>query len=108
MMIETRGLVALLSFSIFLITLIIRYWPKDDLEIKRITGNSIKYSKNYGLFQTIFHVIGWIFRWAKINPLEIMDAFAKADKTKSSTMEKDNIKKLPQEKPDRVEEIDTQ
>ena len=108
LVIRTGGVVALLSFSIFLIKLAIKYWPKDDLEIKHIKGSSIKYSKNFGLCQTIFHVIGWVFRCAKINSLEIMKALNKASETKSSNMEKDKIKKLPQEKLNKVEEIDTQ
>lgn len=108
LLIKTGGVATFLWFFIVLIKLAIKYWPKHDIKMERITGSSIKYSKNYGLFEAIFHVIKWAFRWTKIDPLEIMEALEKADETKSSTMEKDNIKKLLQEKPDKVEEIDTQ
>jgi len=89
LLIKTGGLVTLF---IFLIGLVIRHWPKDDLEMKHTTGSSFKYSKNYGLFQTIFHVIGWVFRWAKINPVKIMETMNELsvkDKTKSSNIDKD-------------------
>lgn len=90
LLIKTGGVIALGLF-IFLIRLVIKHWPKDDLEMKHITGSSFKYSKNYGLFQTIFHVIGWVFRWAKINPVKIMETMNELsvkDKTKSSNIDK--------------------
>ena len=91
--IETMELVAFLFFFIFIIKLIIKYWPKDDIKMKHITGSSIEYSKNYGLFQTIYHVIKWIFRWAKIDVLKLMIALDK-NSYKNNCKKEDNIKKF--------------
>ena len=81
--IGTVGLLALLCFFVFLIKLTIRYWPKHYLEMEHITGSSIKYSKNYGLLETICHVIKWVFRWTKIDPLKIMAALNEASSHKN-------------------------
>lgn len=87
---EKVELVALLCFFIFLIKLVIRYWPKHDIKMVTHAGFSYQYSKNYGLFEAIFHVIKWFFRWTKIDSLELIKALGKVAKTKSRTVKKDN------------------